>query len=97
MPQVIVTQRATEGLARCERFLSRKSPEAARRAARHINQHLLALESRPSIGRLLPGFPDVRELVIPFGDYGYVALYRHLPERDTVYVLAFRHQRELGY
>jgi plasmid stabilization system protein ParE len=97
LPQVIVTQRAVEGLARCRRFLSRKAPDAARRAARVINQHLLALESHPTIGRPHPGFPDLRELVITFGDYGYIALYRYLPERDAVYVLAFRHQREFGY
>jgi hypothetical protein len=39
----------------------------------------------------------LRELIIAFGDSGYVALYRHDRERDMVYVLAFRHQREAGY
>ncbi len=34
----------------------------------------------------------MRELVITFGDSGYVALYRHEPSDDAVYVLAFRHQ-----
>jgi hypothetical protein len=28
---------------------------------------------------------------------GYVALYRFVPERDLVRVLAIRHQRELDY
>jgi ParE toxin of type II toxin-antitoxin system, parDE len=39
----------------------------------------------------------MRELVIPFGESGYVALYRHDAEADLVYILAFRHQREAGY
>jgi len=26
-----------------------------------------------------------------------VALYRHAPADDAVYVLAFRHQKEVGY
>jgi hypothetical protein len=41
--------------------------------------------------------PELRELVIAFGDSGYVALYRHEPTADAVYVLAFRHQKEAGY
>ena len=45
----------------------------------------------------LPEMPELRELMIPFGDSGYVALYRHEPSDDAVYVLAFRHQKEAGY
>jgi len=41
--------------------------------------------------------PELRELVIAFGDSGYVALYRHEAADDVVYVLAFRHQKEAGY
>ncbi|ERS11341.1 hypothetical protein Q668_18910 [Alcanivorax sp. PN-3] len=39
----------------------------------------------------------MRELVIPFGDSGYIALYRFEPADDTVYVLVFRYQKEAGY
>jgi hypothetical protein len=35
--------------------------------------------------------------MIGFGDSGYVALYRHDRIVDTVFVLAFRHQKEAGY
>ncbi len=55
------------------------------------------LETAPDIGRPLPDMPEVRELVIAFGDSGYVALYRHEPAPDAVYILAFRHQKEAGY
>lgn len=41
--------------------------------------------------------PELRELVITFGQSGYVALYRHDPVGDIVYILAFRHQKEAGY
>ncbi len=41
--------------------------------------------------------PELRQLVIAFGDSGYVALYRHEPADDAVYVLAFWHQEEGGY
>ena len=57
----------------------------------------MLLETAPNIGRPLPEMPKLRELVIAFGDSGYVALYSYEPDDDTVYVLAFRHQKEAGY
>jgi hypothetical protein len=41
--------------------------------------------------------PELCELVIGFGESGYVALYRHDPTTAAVYVVAFRHQKEPGY
>jgi len=55
------------------------------------------LETAPEIGRPFAESPDLRELIIEFGDTGYVALYRHSPEQDAVTILAFRHQKEAGY
>ncbi|WP_293766955.1 type II toxin-antitoxin system RelE/ParE family toxin [uncultured Aquitalea sp.] len=97
MPQVIVTEGAAEGLERCRKFLATKAQDAARRAAQAIERQFLLLEAAPDIGRPLPDMPELRELVIAFGDSGYVALYRHEPAADAVYVLAFRHQKEAGY
>lgn len=97
MPPVIVTAGAAEGLERCRRFLATKAPEAAQRAGQAIERQLRLLETAPDIGRPFPEMPELRELVIPFGDSGYVALYRHEPTADAVYVLAFRHQKEAGY
>jgi plasmid stabilization system protein ParE len=97
VPQVVITEGAAEGLERCRTFLVGKDPEAARRAGRVIEQFLLKLETASGIGRPFPELPELRELVIPFGDSGYVALYRQSPADDRVYVLAFRHQKEAGY
>lgn len=97
MPQVIVTEGAAAGLARCRRFLSGKAPAAAKRAGQAIARQFLLLEKTPDIGRPFPEMPELRELVIPFGDSGYIALYRHESAEDAVYVLAFRHQKEAGY
>ena len=97
MPQVIVTEGAAEGLERCRRFLATKAPEAVAWAGQAIERQFLLLETAPDIGRPFPEMPDLRELVIAFGDSGYVALYRLDPADDTVYVLAFRHQKEAGY
>ncbi len=41
--------------------------------------------------------PAIRELSIPFGASGYVALYHYEAPEEAVYILAFRHQREAGY
>ena len=40
--------------------------------------------------------PFLRELIIPFGLYGYVALFE-IGDRNTVTILAIRHQRENDY
>ncbi len=53
------------------------------------------LESNPLIGRRVRA--DLRELVIGRRARGYVALYRYVPELDTVFVLAIRGQKEAGY
>lgn len=96
MPRVIVTEGAVRGLRRCRDFLAGKAPAAAQRAAEVIARRLLLLESAPDIGRPLPELPELRELVITFGDSGYVALYRYVSGDDAVHVLAFRHQKEAG-
>ena len=97
MPQVIITEGAVEGLERCQKFLAAKTLEAARRAGQAIERQFLLLETAPDVGRPFPEMPELRELVIAFGDSGYVILYRHEPADDAVYVLAFRHQKEAGY
>lgn len=97
MPRLIITPRARLGVIRCREFLAEKSPEAAERAGKAIALRLLALEITPDMGRPIDGDRAMRELVISFGTSGYVALYRHEPAQDAVYVLALRHQREAGY
>lgn len=97
MPQVIVTEGAAQGFERCRRFLAAKDPEAAKRAGQAIERQFLLLETAPDIGRPFPEMPELREVVIAFGDSGYVALYRQEMAADTVYILAFRHQKEAGY
>ena len=97
MPQVIVTEGAAVGLEQCREFLATKDLEAARRAGQVIERQFLLLEAAPGIGRPFHEMPELRGLVIAFGDSGYVALYRHEAADDVVYILAFRHQKEAGY
>ena len=97
MPRVIITEGAVTGMENCRRFLIEKNPLAARRAAQSIQRQLSLLETSPNIGRPLDSLPELRELVVGFGDSGYIALYRFDDETDAVYILAFRHQKEVGY
>jgi hypothetical protein len=43
--------------------------------------------------KAVPDNPFLRELVIPFGAAGYVALFE-IEDNETVTILAMRHQRE---
>jgi plasmid stabilization system protein ParE len=98
MPRVIIAEGAAHGLERCRRFLAAKVPEAAKRAAKTIEQHFQLLEHTPDIGRPFVDLPDeLRALIIPFGASGCIALYRHESADDAVYILAFRRMREAGY
>jgi toxin ParE1/3/4 len=60
-----------------------------------IIEAIQVLANSPLIGRQVKG--GKRELVIGQRSRAYVALYRYVPEIDTVFVLAFRSQRESGY
>jgi len=97
VPRVIITPGAAQGLERCRLFLVEKNPPAARRSGQAIERQFTLLETNPDIGRPVDDLPELRELVVAFGESGYIALYRHEPDTDTVYILAFRHQKEAGY
>ena len=53
------------------------------------------LSHSPQIGRPVQG--GKRELVIGRAARGYVALYHYIESMDTVFVLAVRSQREVGF
>lgn len=97
MPRLIITAKAAQGLERCRLFLKTKNPQAAKKASQLIKQHLALLEEEPEIGRLSEGSDNMRELILPFGSSGYVALYHYDSQKDVVLILAFRHQKEAGY
>lgn len=97
MPRLIVTASAVAGMERCQDFLKSKNEIAASKASDAIRKNLRLVSAHPQIGRPFPLDADLRELVIPFGESGYVGLYRYVEAEDAVYLLAFRHQREAGY
>jgi len=97
MSSVIITPKAQEGLERCREFLSDVSPGSEQKAFQVISVALKALERFPDAGKRDEVDQNLRELVIPFGGSGYVALYHYEEVSDQVFVLAFRHQKEMGY
>jgi len=88
---------ALRDLERLRNFLRPKNPAAAKRAAVAIINAVKLLERHPQIGRPAEGMDDpaFRELLIDFGESGYVARYRL--SKDSVTVLAVRHQKEVGF
>ncbi len=96
MPRLNWSSQALLDVQHLYRFLASKNVDAARRAVKTIRQGVKLLGQQPGIGRPIEDMPDeFRELVIDFGDSGYVARYRL--DADEVVILAVRHQREAGY
>lgn len=95
MSRVVLTPGAIRDIRRCQAFLAENAPSAAQRAGITIFRNLRRLETAPQTGRLCE--EGLRELVIAFGDAGYLALYVYEADQDLVQVLAVRHQREAGY
>ena len=95
MTRVVYTQNALDNLERVFSFLAEHDSGAAVDVAASIRSAVEILADHPLIGRRVEG--EIRELVISYGKNGHVALYRLLPERSLIRILALRHQRELDY
>lgn len=96
MPQVTLAVTALRDLERLREFLRPKNPAAAKRAATAIIKAIQVLAAHPKIGRPAEEMSiEYRELIIDFGDSGYIALYRC--KGNAVTILSFRHQKEAGY
>lgn len=81
-----------------ERELARDGGDLAlaEQALPALRAGLATLRSSPFTCRKADPSPFLRELVIPFGHQGYVALFE-IEGSDLVTVLAVRHQREDDY
>lgn len=95
MAKVVYSARSLDHIDRAFRFLRDKSPGAALNALTAIRSAVEILAAHPLVGRRVEG--ELRELVISYGQSGYVALYRFVASKDEVRILAIRHQRELGF
>ena len=98
---VTLTREAFEDLLRLEDFLVESALQHGdfdlpRRAIAAIRREFRILETNPFTCRIADADRLERELVIPFGASGYVALFRVISDREVV-IAAIRHQREDDY
>lgn len=96
MPSLIWTPQALADVQRLHSFLADKNPEAARRAVQTIRAGVRTLAAQPRAGHPADDMdPDFREWLIPFGQSGYIVLYRVMG--DQAVLLAVRHGKEAGF
>lgn len=98
---VVLTREARDDLLRLEDFLVEMSLaqgdfDLPRRGVEAVRREMRVLETNPYTCRKVGGNSRERELVIPFGKSGYVALFEILSD-EVVVVSALRHQREDDY
>lgn len=98
--QVRFTEEAEADLVRLYEFILAKDKSdwsLATRAFEAIKNGIRGLELSPfSYRKATPDNPFLRELIIPFGASGYVALFE-IDNDQTVTILAVRHQLEEDY
>lgn len=102
--QVKLTREAEDDLLRLYDFMLEREIERsgggdlalADRAIAAIHHGFATLRSSPFTCRKADQSPFLRELVIPFGGTGFVALFE-ISNTDTVVIAAVRHQREDDY
>ena len=97
--RVVLAPEAQEDLERLFLFSIELDATVAERALSAIDNAYNLLRHSPfSCRKAADGKlgPLVRELVIPFGSAGYVALFEILDD-STVLITALRHQRESDY
>jgi plasmid stabilization system protein ParE len=98
---VRLTLSALEDLQRIEDFLVELALEHGDfdlpvRAMDAIRSEMRILQTNPYTCRMAQDSPFERELIIPFGGSGYVALFEIVSEHEVA-VSALRHQREDDY
>lgn len=95
--KVRYTEAARDDLKRLFSFLAKQDLQAAQNARQIIGESVMLLRQFPfTCRKAVPDNAFLRELLIPFGTSGYVALFE-IDDDTTVTVLAVRHQREDDY
>jgi len=92
---------ARDDLARLYEYLLERATtvddlDLAERALGAITEAVESLKRSPFIYRKADDDPFLRELLVPFGSSGYVALFE-IEDAATVTILAVRHQLEDDY
>lgn len=92
MWELIWLDSAVNDLVRLREFIAESNKEAAKRAAKTIQEAAKRLTDYPLIGKPVNDLPDYRDLLIRFGVGGYFLRYRI--EEKNVFIVHIRHYRE---
>lgn len=95
MARLIVTDRALEDMERLVDFARGQGKPDAEAITEVILEGVAVLERHPFAGR--PSDAPHRELVVTYGDSGFIVLHLVPEPGEFVVVLAIRHQRESGF
>ena len=95
MATVVYSARSLGQIERAIQVLRKDNPDAALDAVTAIQSAVDHLAAHPLVGRRVEG--ELRELIISYGQTGYVAFYRFVVSKKEIRILAIRHQRELGF
>jgi len=91
------TQSARKDIINLYNFLLNQDIKAAGQALNSINKVTEFLQEFPfSCRKADENNSFLREVIIPFGSSGYVALFE-IENNNTITILAVRHQREIDY
>ena len=94
MPRIIITRTAQRDLERLRQSLQKKNPDASRRAAKAVKESIARISEQPEAHRPVLDMMFHREVIIPFGNTGYIARYYFKPGIEDIIVLRVKHQRE---
>ncbi len=96
MPPVVFTAPAIQSLEEVRKFLRTYDAEVAENALNNIQSSIFSLKTFPHKGRPARLLGEgVRELLVPFGNSGYLVAYRVLEQK--IIILMVRHQKEREY
>ena len=88
MPSIKYSAQSIADLKRLHDFLATQDADVARRAVFVIRDALMPERFRPVEGKMYH-----REAIIDFGNSGYIARFRHLPNGDIT-IARIKHQKE---
>ena len=93
MPRIIYTLHAIADLVRLAKFLSTKDKAVAKRAISAIRIAVEKAANLPDRYRPVPDLMHYREIIIDFGDTGYIARFRY-ETGDDIFIVRIKHQLE---
>ena len=83
---IVFAEEALADLERIFEFNFERDPSTALQHIGKIREAILILDAHPEIGRSIMGSFLLRELVISYGNTGYIALYEHAATENLVRV-----------